>query len=105
MTIILDENVPLPLRQFLPNHAVTTVQQQGWTGVENGALIVRADGKFDILILADKNLRYQQDLRSRRIALIELPTNRWPILKTLAPRLISAIADATPGSYTVIELP
>lgn len=105
MTIIFDENVPLPLGQFLQAHTVTTVQQQGWTGVANGALIALVDGKFDVLILADKNLRYQQNLSSRRIALIEFPTNRWPILKALVPRLVSAVASATPGSYTVIEFP
>ncbi len=105
MKIIFDENVPLPLRQFLVEHTVTTIQQHGWTGVENGALIALTDGIFDILILADKNSRYQQDLRSRRIALIELPTNRWPILKTLAPRIIAAVTSAAPGSYTVIPFP
>ncbi len=59
MTIILDENVPLPLRQFLGSHEVTTVQLEGWTGVQNGELISRIDGRFEVLILADKNLRYQ----------------------------------------------
>ena len=59
MTIIFDENVPLPLRQFLAGREITTVQLEGWTGVQNGELISRIDGRFDVLILADKNLRYQ----------------------------------------------
>ncbi|MEO5960878.1 MAG: hypothetical protein ABIZ49_10245, partial [Opitutaceae bacterium] len=78
MKIIFDENVPLPLRQFLTGHDVTTVQLEGWTGTENGALLKRVGGKFDVLVLADKNLRYQQNLKRQGIALVELPTNRWP---------------------------
>lgn len=99
MKIIFDENVPAPLRQFLSAHTVTTVQEQGWAGVENGALIALVDGKFDVPVLADKNLRYQQNLLARKIALVELPTNRWPALKQLAPQIVQA---STAGSYTVI---
>ena len=84
MTIIFDENVPLPLRQFFAGHEVTTVQLEGCTGIQNGELISRIDRRFDVLILADKNLRYQQKLAGRRIALIELPTNRWPVIRMMA---------------------
>ncbi|MBC7366853.1 MAG: hypothetical protein H7343_08590 [Undibacterium sp.] len=105
MKIIFDENVPRPLRQFLTAHTVTTVQQHGRMGVENGALMDLTAGNFDIPIPADKNLRYQQDLRSRRIALIDLPTNRWPMLKALGSQIPVAVGAATPGSYTVIEFP
>ena len=104
MKIILDENVPQPLRQFFPGHTVTTVQLEGWAGTENGKLIALVDGKFDILILADKNLRYQQDLTSKTIALVELPTNRWPVLKQGAQRIVDAVEKAGPGSYTFVEL-
>jgi hypothetical protein len=101
--VIFDENVPLPLQQFLAGHTVTTVQQEGWAGIGNGDLIKLVDGKFDVLVLADKNLRYQQDLKQRRIALIELPTNRWPVVKQLADKIAKAIGDATPGAYITVE--
>ena len=55
---------------------VTSVQREGHRGIENGELLARLEGHFDIFILADKNLRYQQNLRDRTIATIELPTNR-----------------------------
>jgi hypothetical protein len=61
------------------------------------------DQRFDVLVLADKNLRYQQNLTTRTIALVELPTNRWPLLKQIAPRIVHAAERATPGSYTIIE--
>ena len=92
MKILFDENVPLPLWRFLPDHEVSTVQNDGWVGTQNGELILRAEMRFDILILADKNLRYQQNLANRRIALIELPTNRWPLLAQLSDRIAAAIA-------------
>ena len=104
MRVIFDENVPAPLRRYLPGHQVTTVQEQGWTGISNGDLVNRGEEQFDVLLLADKNLRYQQNLRSRRIALIELPTNRWPLVEKIASRIAQAVEQAAPNSYTIIEL-
>jgi hypothetical protein len=70
MKVIFDENVPAPLRRHLPGHEVVTLQELGWSGIGNGELVKRTDGVFDVLILADKNLRYQQNLTGRRIALV-----------------------------------
>lgn len=103
MKIIFDENVPLPLRQFLADHTVTTVQAEGWSGISNGKLIAMVEGRFDVLILADKNLRYQQNLADRTVALIELPTNRWPVLHELQPKILRALGNISPGSYIIIE--
>jgi hypothetical protein len=103
MRIIFDENVPLPLQQFFTAHTVTTVQKEGWAGVENGAIIDLVDGRFDVLLLADKNLRYQQNLLNRQIALVELPTNRWPILRQIAPQIVRAVEASKVGGYTVVE--
>jgi hypothetical protein len=96
--IIFDENVPLPLRQFFPAHAVTTVQAEGWSGVENGAILECVDGRFDVLLLADKNLRYQQNLSARKVALVELPTNRWPALQRSRPKLCTQCKPPLPAA-------
>jgi len=82
---------------------VSTVQKEGWAGVENGDIINNVESRFDVLLLADKNLRYQQNLSGRKIALVELPTNRWPMLKQMASRMVKAIEKAEPGSYTILE--
>jgi hypothetical protein len=103
MRVIFDENVPAPLRQFLPHHEVTTVPEQGWAGIGNGELVARCELHFDVLVLADKNLRYQQNLRARRLALVELPTNRWPALQSLRSEICAAVDGSTPGSYRVVE--
>ncbi len=67
-------------------------------------IISLIDGKFDVFILADKNLRYQQNLLTRVIALVELPTNRLPLSKQMAPRIVRAVEAAEPGSYTIVDL-
>lgn len=104
MKILLDENVPAPLRQFFPDDQVVTVQELGWSGIENGELISRAEVEFDVLILADKNLRYQQNLTGRGIALVELPTNRWPVLEPLGVQIANAVHNAGMGSYVIVQV-
>jgi hypothetical protein len=51
------------------------VQDKGWGGIKNGDLLQRAEGQFDLFITSDQNLRYQQNLTNRRIAILELSTN------------------------------
>jgi hypothetical protein len=101
--ILLDENVPHPLTRFLSGHEVSTVQSLGWRGILNGELLRLAEESFDVFVLADKNMRYQQDMDGRHIAIIELPTNRWPLLLPLAPRIAEVLGSARPGEYIVID--
>jgi hypothetical protein len=105
MRIIFDENVPWPLRQFLPDHDITSVQREGFGGMENGELLNLLDGNFDVFVLCDKNLRYQQNLSERAIAIVELPTNRWPFLMNLQAEIVRAVASSFSGSYLTVEEP
>src|SRR5438874_1229514 len=105
MTIILDENLPFGLRRMLAPRPVTTVQLAGFAGTKNGPLLALLEGAFDIFLTGDKNLRYQQNLSGRRLAIIELPTNRWPLLRPLESRIVSAVDTCQPRDYIVIELP
>ena len=104
MKIILDENLPHPLEQAFSAHAVTTVQEQGLAGTRNGALLAHLEGKFDVFITADKNLRYQQNLSGGRLAILELPTNRLPLLRPLFSRIAAAVATVQPGSYIQLAM-
>jgi hypothetical protein len=103
MRIILDENLPRPLKQIFTAHSVTTVQEQGLTGTRNGVLLARLEGAFDVFITVDKNLRYQQNLVGRTLAIIELPTNRLPLLQPLFDRIIVAVDTITPSTYIQIS--
>jgi hypothetical protein len=106
MRIVLDENLPRPLtRIFGVGHQVTTVQELGLAGMANGALLAKLEGNYDVFVTADRNLRYQQNLAGRRLAIVELPTNRLPVLMTMTTEIASAVSSATPGSYTQVALP
>ncbi len=75
MKILLDECVPWPIHQLLSGHECATAQRCGWGGLKNGDLLLRAEAKFDLFITSDQNLRYQQNLTGRAIAILELSTN------------------------------
>jgi len=106
MKVLLDECVPRPLAKALSGHEVSTVQEAGWDGVGNGELLQHAEGRFDVFITADKNLRYQQKLRNRRIGIIELPTNDWSALKNLGASVMEALQALRPdNNYIEIQLP
>lgn len=106
MRIVLDENLPRPLvRIFGPDHQVMTVQDLGLAGIANGALLALLEGNYDVFLTADKNLRYQQNLAGRSLAIVELPTNRHPVLTAMTAEIVSAVTSATPGSYTHVNLP
>lgn len=105
MRIVLDENLPRPLaRIFGPEHQVVTVQELGFAGMANGALLAQLEGNHEVFVTADKNLRYQQNLAGRGLAIVELPTNRLPILTTLTAEIVSAVTSAASGSYTQVAL-
>ena len=102
MRVLLDECSPAPLKRSLKQFEVFTIEEVGLKGFGNGNLIVTAEGKFDVLLTADKNLRYQQNLTGRRLAIVELPFNSWPQLKPLV-RVIEAVQlRVKPGDYLII---
>jgi len=75
MKILLDEWLPWPMHKLLGAHSCSAVQDLGWGGIKNGDLLQRAEGEFDLFIISDQNLSYQQNLTGRRIAILELSTN------------------------------
>jgi hypothetical protein len=104
--ILLDECVPAQVRNALLGHDVATVQQQGWTGIKNGDLLALAESAgFELFILADKNLRYQQNLRGRRLAILELWTNHRPTLERHFLLIRSAAESMTPSEYRTLTAP
>jgi predicted nuclease of predicted toxin-antitoxin system len=74
MRVLVDECAPRALKNFLVKHGheSLTVQEAGWSGKENGELLAVAEAEFDVLVTLDTNLRYQQNLTGRRIAIVVL---------------------------------
>lgn len=105
MKVLLDHCVPRPLRRHLPGHAVKAASDMGWALVKNGDLIRIAEAEFEVLITCDKNLRYQQNLKHRKLAIVELPTNHMQTVLELAPRIRAALDRVKPGGYIELRLP
>ena len=100
MRVLLDENVPRKLKhRFGPDHVVTTVQERGWAGVENGALLRAAADEFDALVTLDRGLQFQQDLTGLRLRIIVVVafSNRYEDLVPALPAIESALVRLGPG--------
>ena len=105
MRLLLDESVPIRFRLSLPNHAVRTVVEMGWSGLKNGKLLSLAAGEFDVFITVDKNLPYQQNLTTLPVAVVVLDTvsNELPALLPLVPALERTLSSIEPRTYTRVE--
>jgi len=80
--VLFDQGVPIPLKKYLLSSSVDTVYEQGWSTLDNGDLILKADlEQYDCFVTTDKNLKYQQNLSARTVAIAVLPTPSWPVLK------------------------
>lgn len=99
MRVLLDACVPRPLRKFLGGHAVSTVQEMGWGELKNGALLMEAEAKFDAMVTTDQNLKYQQNLAGRKIAVLVLPTNDWPIIRQHGEEIATKVSALKPGNF------
>ena len=106
MRVLLDKNVPFGARHFLLEHEVETVEDRGWARIGNGDLIQAAESDgFDVVVTADQNIVYQQNLKGRKIALVVLGSNLWPIVRGHASDIAAGVNSAKPGSYAFIEMP
>jgi predicted nuclease of predicted toxin-antitoxin system len=101
MKVLVDECAPRALKSFLSKHGheSLTVQEAGWSGKENGELLALAETEFDVLVTLDTNLRYQQNLTGRRIAILVLlgRSNRLSELSRHFPACLEALETIKPG--------
>ena len=106
MRVLFDQATPVPIRPHLEGHDVRTAAQEGWDTLKNGELLAAAEASgFDVLLTTDKNIRYQQDLSQRKIAIVVLGEQQWPRLRSHVRLVAEAINLALPGSYTEVDLP
>jgi hypothetical protein len=77
----------------------------GWQGLENGALLDAAEeAGFDLLLTCDQNVRYQQNLTSRKLALVILSSNHWPTMRRVAARIATAVDFVQTGQIVKVDL-
>jgi hypothetical protein len=93
---------PFPCGDHLPG----TAFELGRSTLKNGDLLRSAEEQgFDVLVTTDTNLRYQQNLASRRIAVVVLSTTSWPRIRAVAEQVAASVDVATVGSYAEVVIP
>ena len=106
MRILFDHGRPSGIAASLSDHDVTEAIERGWDRVANGELLKVAEAAgFDVLLTTDKGIRYQQNLMGRKIAIVVLGNSTWRIVRLYLDRIASVVANATPGSYSEVDIP
>jgi hypothetical protein len=106
MKILFDNGTPKPIARNLTGHEITYARQIGWHELENGELIAKAEeAGYEVLLSTDKNIQYQQNLTGRKIALVVLGNQQWPLVKLHLEKITAAVEACTPGSYVEVEIP
>jgi hypothetical protein len=93
------------MHSLLTGHECKTAQQMGWGGKKNGELLKVAETSFDLFVTSDQNIRYQQNLANRRIAIIELSTNKLRRIQNAGHLLVAAINAVHPGDFVHLKIP
>jgi hypothetical protein len=104
--VLFDQGTPVPLRDSLQQHEISTAFECGWSELNNGELLDTAEREgFAVFVTTDTKLKFQQNLAGRRIAIVALLTTSWPRIERATAEIVRAIAAATPGSYTEVSIP
>jgi hypothetical protein len=106
--VLFDQNLPHNLRKNLGSlglrHEIVTTAYMGWGELKNGELLRTAEANgMEVFVTGDGTLAYEQNLTGRRLAIIALSTNNWPIVKNHVPRILAAIDNALPGSFQAVD--
>ena len=105
MRILFDQGTPVPLRRYLTEHSVTTAYEEGWSNLSNGDLLKSAEDKgYQIFVTTDQNLRYQQNLSDRQIAIVVLLSTSWPKIRTQTDKVCDVINEIKLGDYVEISI-
>ena len=105
MKILFDQGTPRPLRHSLAEHSVDTAAERGWPDLDNGDLLEAAEDEgYDLLITTDQNIRHQQDLANRNIAILVLFSTAWPLIQQKVDALGAAANDMRPGELKEVAI-
>jgi len=105
MKILFDQGIPAPLRRHLTGHLVDTVHGQGWSELSNGDLLDASErDEYQLLITTDQNLKYQQNLADRELAIIVLLSTSWPRIRQRVEDIQTAVDAMTSGDYKEIPI-
>ena len=99
--------MPRKLRRELPEYIVRTVQEEGWAGLANGALLraISASSRFDVFVTVDQRMRYQQNVARVGVGIVVIETFDTTLtnLRTMLPLLRTAVENAVQGTITIVD--
>ena len=106
MLVLFDHGTPRGITQALRGHTVKEARAMGWDTLSNGELLKAAEAAgIGVLITTDQNLRYQQNLTGRQMAIVVLSKASWPLIERQLPNIATAVDAAMPGSFTWVDIP
>lgn len=107
MKILLDHNIDWRLKHLLPNHDVYSTKDMGWERLTNGQLLSQAESQFDVMLMVDRNIRHQQNLTGRQIAIVVLVAvrNTRAELTPLMPEVEQLLPNVQAGHFYEVRLP
>ena len=105
MKILFDQGTPRPLREHLHGHSVDTAAERGWSELGNGELIEEAEQEgYEVFITTDQNMRYQQNLTDRRLAIVILLSTAWPYVQPRIEEIRNALEEIRPGELREVPI-
>ena len=104
MRVLFEQGTLVPLRSFLDSHTVVTAYEMGWSRTRNGDLLrLAAQQMFEVFITTDQNLKHQQNLANRKIAIVVLPTTSWPVIQKYTAKIAAVLESIAPGDFIEID--
>lgn len=106
MKVLLDHNLDWRLKRLLPDHEVRSTKEMEWETLTNGQLLSQAESQFDALVTVDRNIKHQQNLTGRQIAIIVLlaSANTRTALSPLMPQVEALLPNVEAGQLYEVEL-
>lgn len=106
MRILFDDGTPRGVAAALSDHTVEEARARGWDTLKNGELLDAAEAaEFDVFVTTDRNIRHQQNLTDRKIAVVVLGKARWKLIKERLADVAAAVAAAKPGRVSEVDIP
>jgi hypothetical protein len=107
MRVLFDNGTPRGVTAALKAHVVKEARALGWDTLRNyGELLDAAEAAgFEVFVTTDRNLRYQQNLTGRKIAIVVLGSGRWRLIEPRLAAIAAAVTGAAPGTFDEIEIP
>ena len=101
--VLFDQSTPRPTQRYLTKHMVRTAAELGWERLSNGLLLSAAEeAGFDVFLSGDRNIPSQQTMNGRKLAVLCMTANNWPIVQPHIQNIVDAVESAVPGTAKAV---